>query len=161
MILHLKILIKLLLGLNLIFLAGIFFYKGMSLDLFLSFEFGFIAQVLIVFFSFINYKKFISLSAKNFKFQKRPLQIFAKKNIFLPTIIKFFNIEDDFKPKFSFLAKNALVFFSFFKILAYLFLILGFMVLNYQGLLSIFALFCAMFVMPLAVLIYNFLIRKC
>ncbi|EAL9772768.1 hypothetical protein D0772_07325, partial [Campylobacter lari] len=64
MILKPKILLKLLLGLNLLFLAGVFFYKGISFELFISFEFGFLAQNLIILISFLNYKNFIFRAAK-------------------------------------------------------------------------------------------------
>ncbi|OCX42338.1 hypothetical protein A7X81_03880 [Campylobacter ornithocola] len=161
MILKPKILLKLLLGLNLFFLAGVFFYKGLNLKNFISFEFGFLAQNLIILISFINYKNFIFKATKNYDFTQRPLQIFAKKQYSLPKIIKFIYINDDFKPKIKSIFKNALVFFSLFKIFAYVFLVAGFLFLEFQGIMSIFALFCAMFVTPIAVLIYNFLIRKC
>lgn len=161
MILKPKILLKLLLGLNLLFLAGVFFYKELSFKTFISFEFGFLAQNLIILISFLNYKNFIFKAAKNYNFTQRPLQIFAKKQYSLPKIIKFIHIDDDLKPKFKSIFKNALAFFSLFKIFAYVFLIAGFLFLEFQGLMSIFALFCAMFVTPIAVLIYNFLIRKC
>ncbi|RKO65181.1 hypothetical protein CKA54_01780 [Campylobacter sp. P255] len=161
MILKPKILIKLLLGLNLLFLAGVFFYKGISFELFISFEFGFLAQNLIIVFSFLNYKNFIYKAAKNYTFTQRPLQIFAKKPHSFPKIVKFIHIDDDLKPKFKSIFKNTLAFFSLFKLFAYVFLIVGFLYLEFQGLMSIFALFCAMFVTPIAVLIYNFLIRKC
>ncbi|AJC86087.1 hypothetical protein [Campylobacter sp. RM16704] len=161
MILKPKILLKLLLGLNLLFLAGVFFYKEINFKIFLSFEFGFFAQNLIIFISFFNYKNFIRKASINYSFTQRPLQIFVKKQYSFPKIIKFINIDDDLKPKFKSIFKNALAFFSLFKIFAYVFLIAGFLFLEFQGLMSIFALFCAMFVTPIAVLIYNFLIRKC
>ncbi|AJC84386.1 hypothetical protein IMC75_05850 [Campylobacter peloridis] len=161
MILKIKILLYLLLGLNLTFLAGIFFFKEFDFKFFISFEFGFLAQNLIIFVSFFNYKNFIIKNAKNYNFRQKPLQIFTKKQFYFPKIVKFVCIDDDLKPKFKFIFKNALVFFSLFKILAYVFLILGFLALEFQGIMDIFSLFCAMFVTPLAVLIYNFIIRKC
>ncbi|MCR6573465.1 hypothetical protein [Campylobacter insulaenigrae] len=100
-------------------------------------------------------------NTKNYYFIERPLQIFTKKINSFPKIVKFILLEDDFKPKVKNIFKNAIVFFSIFKIFTYIFLVLGFLVLEFQGLMDIFALFVAMFVTPLAVLIYNFLIRKC
>ncbi|WP_139453771.1 hypothetical protein [Campylobacter armoricus] len=161
MILKPKILLKLLLGLNLLFLAGVFFYKEINFKIFLSFEFGFFAQNLIILISFINYKNFIFKAAKNYDFTQRPLQIFAKKQHSFPKIVKFINTDDDLKPKIKNILKNMLAFFSLFKIFAYIFLIVGFLFLEFRGLMDIFTLFCAMFVTPIAVLIYNFLIRKC
>lgn len=162
MILKLKILLLLLLGLNLIFLVGVLSYKGINLSTFISFEFGFLAQNLIIFFSFMSYKKFIFKNAKTYQFTQKPLQIFAKKIHSFPKIVKFIVLKDDLeKSRFKSIFKHVLAFFSVFKLLAYVFLILGFLALEFQGLLDIFALFCAMFITPLAVLIYNFLIRKC
>ncbi|MCR6594055.1 hypothetical protein [Campylobacter insulaenigrae] len=161
MILKPKILLSLLLGLNPIFLMGIFVYKGYNIQSFISFEFGFCAQNFIILTSFINYKNFILKNTKNYYFIERPLQIFTKKINSFPEIVKFILLEDDFKPKVKNIFKNAIVFFSIFKIFTYIFLVLGFLVLEFQGLMDIFALFVAMFVTPLAVLIYNFLIRKC
>ncbi|WP_291951669.1 hypothetical protein [Campylobacter sp.] len=161
MILKPKILISLLLGLNFIFLMGVFIYKGYKFSSLISFEFGFFAQNFIILISFINYKNFILKKAKNYHFTEKPLQIFTKKIDSFPKIVNFIILEDDLKPKLRDILKNTTIFFSVFKIFTYIFFILGFLVLEFQGLMDIFALLIAMLITPLAVLIYNFLIRKC
>lgn len=118
---------------NVLVCGFLFALKGVEKTLFLSFEFAFFSSLLIIFLSFLSYRKGILKKAKEVEF--KALNIFTKKSTKPLKIVKFKAINDDFKLAF----KNLALFFSLAKLGAYAFLALGFLILHKHNLLDILA----------------------
>lgn len=114
-----------------------------SLACFLSFELAFLANVLILLSGYKNYKRLVVSSKVDFT-PPRPV-IFAQR---VGKIKRFYE-----GPKARKNAKIIFGFFSLFKVLAYVFLILVFIWLQNNSFLVLLPLFAGLFVLPLASLI--------
>ncbi|HDZ4940740.1 TPA: hypothetical protein RTF98_001163 [Campylobacter jejuni] len=132
-----------------------------QLNAFLSYEIAFFSVLLIVFTSYLNYKKVIIKKSKNYKedFNFVPL-IFIKKKQNLPKIIHFKVAKDDLrlniKEKIHFFA----MFFTLFKLMAYVVLVAGFLFLHRQDKLDIFAYICGISSLLVCVFVFILYIKK-
>ncbi|TQR32954.1 hypothetical protein DMB92_03045 [Campylobacter sp. MIT 99-7217] len=151
---HKKAFFIILFVINFLFLYFAFYMRGFSLSVFLSFEFAFLGVFIIILLSFLSYHKKITLLAKQVVIIKKPLAIFQKKVLNFPKNLKFSDINDDFETKKKLNFRNFVLFFSFFKMLAYVFFVLGFLFLQKQELLVIFAFIVGIFGVPFAVLLF-------
>lgn len=118
-----------------------------SLAAFISFEFAYFANALILISSFKNYERLIKAGSKEYE---------LKSYLLKPKKIKIKRFHEDIGVKKS--AKLYLAYFSLYKLLAYIFLIFGILWLKQNGYLSIFPLLLGFFVLPLASLLQ--LLRK-
>lgn len=112
-------------------------FKLLDLSMILSFEFAFLSALLIIFISYLNYKKNILAKTKEYHFEKKPLMIFLKKMKKNQKILNFKEMNDDLKPNFKEKLQNFALFFSLMKFLAYGILVAGFLFLKNQNHLSI------------------------
>jgi len=121
---------------------------------FLSFEVANFSFLLIVFSSFLHYKKGILIQSKNYKFVKKPLMIFTHKIQNPSKIINYKVFNDDLKPKFKEKIQNFSLYFGLLKLLSYGILVAGFLALNKQNLLCIWAYIAGISALVLCVLIF-------
>ena len=134
-----------------------FLYKGKAAIL--SFEAAFLASCLIIFSSFYSYQKNIFKTVKKNHTNKIKKLIFKKKTNKNIKIIKFYEINDDFKIRFKDRLKHLSWFFAIFKMLSYVFLVLLFFILNRHNLLNISAFLLGVTVMPVAIFIFMLWVR--
>ena len=127
---------------NGLFLLLFFIFKGLSFRLVLSFEVAFFSTLLIILSSYLNYKKKILVRSSNLHFEPKPLAIFIKKTPKNSKIINFKHYNDDLVIKFKDKMRNFSLFFSLFKLLAYLILVGGFLFLQRQNLLFVAGYLC-------------------
>ena len=133
-------------------------FVSLNLGIFLSYEFAFFSVLLIIFSSFLNYKNAILKRLKNYKFQTFKPFIFFKKYKTFPKIVKFQAIKGDlaYKDKFFFFA----LFFGFFKLLAYVILVAGFLFLKHKSLLNILAFVCGISSLLICVFLFLLYVKK-
>ncbi len=137
---HKKAFFNIIALMHLLSLIFFLFIDYINLSVLLSYEFAFFSILLIVFASYLSYKKVISIQAKYYekKIKTIPL-IFIKKKQNFSKNINFKLVEDDlnfnFKDKIYFFT----VFFTFFKFITYMILVAGFLFLLRQGKLNILA----------------------
>lgn len=137
------------LGILLVLLA----FKGFELKEILSYELGFFGSFFIIIASYLHYKKRIAKSVKTQP--KIPIfrGICLKKYEISQKYVKFYPVLDDIKLSVSQKWNlRSWFFLSGLKILAYTFLVLGFLILLKNELLSIVALFVGISAFVLGVL---------
>ncbi|TEY04078.1 hypothetical protein [Campylobacter sp. US33a] len=149
-----KVFFSIALLLNFFILLTIFIFRGLTPYGFLSYEFSFFATLLIIFTSFMTYKKNILKKSLKYNFKTKPLNIFIKKIQKDFKFVKFKEFNDDFKPSLTLALKNSLIFFSGLKLLGYGFLVLGFLILQNHQYLAIFEFIAGICIVPLAVFIF-------
>ncbi|WP_246023116.1 hypothetical protein [Campylobacter estrildidarum] len=128
-------------------------------NIFLSFEIAFFSFLIVIFSSYLNYKKIVFSKAKKYEYFQNSSIFFLKKIKKLPKNIKFRVIKDDldfnFKDKIYFFT----TFFSLLKIFAYMVLVAGFLFLHRQNLLNIFGYLCGISALLICVFIFIVYIR--
>lgn len=134
-----------------------FLYKGKAAIL--SLEAAFLASSLIILSSFYSYQKNIFKTVKKKPANKAKGLIFEKKTNKNIKIIKFYEINDDFKIGFKDRLKHLSWFFAIFKMLSYVFLVLLFFILNRHNLLNISAFLLGVTVVPIAIFIFMLWVR--
>ncbi|MCR2038752.1 hypothetical protein [Campylobacter helveticus] len=127
---------------NVLFLCAFFAFKGLSWALILSYEVAFFSTLLVILSSYLHYKKNILIKSFKFNYEPKPLALFIKKNSKNSKIINFKHYNDDLVIKFKDKFKNFSLFFSLFKLLAYLILVGGFLFLQRQNLLFVAGYLC-------------------
>lgn len=146
-LLHKKTLFYTLVFINPALLTFCFAFKGLFLSVFISYELGFFASLLIILSSFLAYKKKITQlikarqSSTNQPSHTASLHIFIKKTPKLSKNIKFRPLNDDLALNLS---QKTLIFTCFFagvKLLSYALFVLLFLIIVRKNMLDIFALF--------------------
>ncbi|MCX2682748.1 hypothetical protein OQH60_02545 [Campylobacter sp. MIT 21-1685] len=139
-----------------IFFTLLWFFTDLTLAVFLSYETAFFNVLLIVFCSYLHYKKNVLLQAKRYNITQAPLMIFVKKYQFFPKIVYFRKINDDLTLSLSEKWRHFSFFFAFFKLCAYGLLAVSFLFLQHRGLLNVFGYLCG--ISSLLVCIFIFLL---
>ncbi|MDP8315975.1 hypothetical protein RAP85_01030 [Campylobacter jejuni] len=132
-----------------------------KLDTFLSYEIAFFSVLLIIFASYLNYKKVIIKKSKNYEKDFNFISsLFIKKKQNLSKIIHFKVLKDDLKPNVKEKIHFFAMFFTLFKLMAYVALVAGFLFLHRQDKLDIFAYICGISSLLVCVFIFILYIKK-
>ncbi len=132
----------------------VFFMQDLAMIL--SFEAAFFTSCLIIFSSFYTYAKNISKNSVKINFTPT---FFVKKSDKRFNFVRFYEKNADLKLKFKERLKHMSWFFGFFKLLAYVLLILCFLALQRQNLLSVVGFLLGLSIMPFCVLIFILWVR--
>lgn len=146
---------------HLFFLIIFLSLNHFRLSAFLSYEIAFFSVLLIVFVSYLNYKKVIIKKSKNYKedFHFIPF-IFIKKKQNLPKIIHFKVIKDDLRLSVKEKIHFFTMFFTLFRLITYGILVAGFLFLHRQDKLDIFAYICGISSLLVCVFIFVLYMKK-
>lgn len=152
--------ILLFLSLNVFCFVPLLFFQSLHFALFLSYEFAYFSSCLIIIFSYLTYKKNILKKVKSYKSVKIPAFISLKKINKNTKIFNFKALDEDFKISLKLALKNFTVFFSIIKLFSYILLILGFLFLQKQNLLEIFAYLWGIFALLISFFVLVFKDRQ-
>lgn len=144
---------------HLCFYLGFLGFGVLNLSIVLSFEFSFLSAFLVILSSYLNYKKNISIRARHYHFEKRPLMIFVKKIEKNQQILNLREINDDLKLSFGDKIRNFALFFPLIKFLTYGVLVAGFLFLKDQNQLSILGYLSGISALLLCVLFFILRVR--
>ncbi|MCC8277799.1 hypothetical protein LNU06_02645 [Campylobacter sp. VicNov18] len=158
---HKKVLLNIIVIVHLFFWIIFLLTNHLEWDIVLSYEIAFFSVFLVVYTSYLNYKKVIIKKSKIYgeKFKTIP-SIFIKKQTIFPKIVCFKVVQEDIslsiKDKFHFFT----VFFTLFKLIAYMVLVTGFLFLHRQDSLNILAYICGISSLLICVFIFILYIKK-
>ncbi|CAM4024519.1 hypothetical protein N4T57_04715 [Campylobacter hepaticus] len=156
---HNAILFYIIVSVHLFFWIIFLITNNLKLEVFLSYEIAFFSILLVVLFSYLNYKKAIRKKIEIYKknFKNIPL-IFIKTKQIIPKKVHFKAIKEDLnmKDKIHFFT----LFFSLFKLIAYMILVAGFLFLHRQDKLNILAYICGISSLLVCIFIFLLYIKK-